>query len=105
MVFPMGEAPEEIVLPYGARATRARDVEYTCQGGQQAGAWPMTSNALAVHPSQRREYYEFSVKHGVPTEFDKRGRPVFRTKKHRKRYSELVGASDFDGGYGDPDCR
>jgi len=102
--FSIGEAPRYIRID-GRKAERCLAAEYASQGGQHAKTWPMKSNALAVHPSQRVEYMEFASKHGVPTHFDKRGRPEFRTKRHRKKYAELVGATDFDGGYGDPDSR
>jgi len=103
-VFPMGAAPEYVLIN-GGTAVRCRPAEYASQGGQHASTWPMTSQALAVHPSQRHEYMDFASKSGVPTHFDPRGRPVFRSRGHRRRYAELVGATDFDGGYGDPDSR
>ncbi len=102
-VFPCEEKPEAIVVN-GVMHERCFPAEVAGQGGIQASTWPMTSNALAIHPTQRREYSDFANKHGVPTEFDKKGRPVFRTRQHRKRYAELVGATDFDGGYSDPHC-
>jgi len=99
--FPCGEAPETVEVD-GVVCERSIAAEAAGQGGLQTSTWPMRSNALAVHPTQREEYSRFSVKHGVPTEFDVMGRPVFRTKKHRREYCDLVGATDFDGGYGDP---
>ncbi len=99
--FPMGEAPDWIEVD-GKEHERCFGAEFAGQGGQQASTWPMVSKALAVHPTQRKEYAEFASNNGVPTDFDVQGHPVFRTKKHRKKYAELVGATDFDGGYGDP---
>lgn len=76
---------------------------FSPQKQHHAGStWPMISRALAVHPSQRRQYAKFAEEHDVPTEFDEMGHPVFRSKGHRKKYAELVGATDFDGGFGDP---
>ena len=101
--FNMGYAPDKIEIK-GVVYERCLAAEIRGQGGMGTSTWPMKSKALAVHPSQRKEYTEFAKKNGVPTEFDKTGHPVFRTKQHRKRYAELVGATDFDGGYGDPCC-
>lgn len=100
--YQCGKAPPKVKLPDGTEAVRCFAAEVAGQGGMQPSTWPLKSNALAVHPTQRMEYQEFSGKHGVPTDFDSRGRPVFRSKEHRKQYCELVGATDFDGGYGDP---
>jgi len=97
----ISERPEFIMMQ-GVKCERCLAAELASQGGQQPSTWPMKSNALAVHPSQRNEYMQFAERNGVSTEFDKRGRPVFRTAKHRKQYAELVGATDFDGGYSDP---
>lgn len=64
-------------------------------------AWPIRSDALAVHPKQIKEAMEFDRKNGVPTDYDKYGRPELRDRKHRKRYMMLHGAFDKCGGYGD----
>jgi len=102
MDFPCGEAPEFIKLEDGTKAERSMAAEFAGQSGQSPSCWPMKSVALAVHPTQREEYENFAGSHGIPTKFDKMGRPVFQSRNHRKQYAELVGASDFDGGYGDP---
>lgn len=102
--FPCGQAPDSITLEDGTECERSLAAEVAGQNGHQASCWPMKSKALAVHPSQRDEYARFASEHGVATDFDVRGRPIFRSRKHRKRYVELVGATDFDGGYGDPNC-
>jgi hypothetical protein len=101
--FPMGTAPQTVRVGRFSY-DRCLPAEVASQGGMQPSTWPMKSRALAVHPTQRRQYMEFAEKHGVPTHFDDMGHPVFQTKNHRKRYAELVGATDFDGGYGDPHC-
>jgi len=102
-IFPMGKAPKFIKIE-GVKCKRCLLAELASQNGLNPKNWPMKSRALAVHPSQRKEYSEFAKKHGVPTYFDEMGHPVFRTKGHRKAYAELVGATDFDGGCGDPRC-
>jgi len=102
-VLPMGKARDSMTIK-GVRCKRCLPAEMAGQGGLSPTTWPMRSNALAVHPSQRRQYMEFAAKNGVPTHFDERGKPVLRSKNHRKQYAELVGATDFDGGFGDPHC-
>jgi hypothetical protein len=103
-IHPCGKAPRTITLPDGTVCERNLGAEVTGRGPGTPGCWPMISRALAVHPSQSREYMEFAAKHGVPTQFDRMGHPVFESRGHRRRYAELVGASDFDGGYSDPHC-
>lgn len=66
------------------------------------GTWPMYSDAAGVHPDQRKEAYEASVKQGCPTNFDALGRAVFTSQKHKKQYCEANGLYDRNGGYGDP---
>lgn len=97
--FSMADAPDHMMID-GERWER--DFRAEAAGGQQPSTWPMTSNALAVHPTQRQQYSEFASNSGVPTDFDKAGKPIFHSKSHRRRYCNLVGATDFDGGYGDP---
>lgn len=99
-VFPSDNIPEEIERD-GVIFKRCRPAEWAGQGGMQPSTWPMISRALAVHSSQREEYTNFAAKHGVPTDFDKGGHPVFRDREHRKNYAKLVGAVDYEGGYGD----
>lgn len=65
-------------------------------------AWPMESEAAAVHPRQAREAYEHSVRSGVPTEFNPRtGAAIFRDRTHRRNYLRAYGMHDRDAGYGD----
>ena len=101
--FPSDSIPEYIKLD-GVKCERCREAEWAGQGGMQASTWPMKSDAMAVHASQREQFMEFAAEYGVPTYFDERGRPEFRSKGHRKAYCELVGATDLDGGTGDPFC-
>lgn len=85
--------------PYGVRARRAWDQE--APGIGSASAWPMHSYALGVNPGQRKEAYEHSKEIGVPTQFDRKGDAVFRSRKHRKDYCNAAGYYDRDAGYGD----
>jgi len=97
----LGKQPKTITAPDGAKCKRCTPAEYAGQGGLRPSTWPMKSSALAVHPTQRQQYMKFASEHGVPTHFDERGKPEFTGKLHKKKYAELVGATDFDGGYGD----
>jgi hypothetical protein len=101
-VCPCGEAPQTITLEDGTVCERNLGAEIAGRGPDTPSCWPMTSRALAVHPTQRQQYEEFSRTHGVPTEFDRQGHPIFESRAHRKRYAELVGAIDYEGTYGDP---
>lgn len=71
-------------------------------GGHLPACWPMRSEALAVHPEEREQAIADAKKAGVPTYFDRHGRPVFESAGHRKRYCEQFGYFDRNGGYGDP---
>ena len=72
---------------------------------------PIHSEALSVHPRLRAQAMEIAAKRGVPTEFDKKGRPVFTSRKHRRDYLRIrtmrdssgneSRCHDNDGGYGD----
>jgi len=100
-VFPMDSIPEYYVLDDGTVCERCLPAEIAGQGGMRPTCWPMKSHALAVHPSQRDEFAKFDAEHGVPTEYDRMGKPIYRSQKHRKAHCELHGAVDYDGGYGD----
>lgn len=56
--------------------------------------YPIKSDALAVHPSQREEAMEDARKRGVPTEFLRDGRPVLRDAAHRRAYLKAYGYHD-----------
>ncbi len=65
-----------------------------------SGGYPMKSYALAVPAWRAKEFTERSERLGVPTKHDEMGRPEFRSAGHKKKYAELRGATDFDGGHG-----
>lgn len=70
--------------------------------GVKMGAFkPIHSETLSVHPRQRKKFMEDAVKRGIPTYFDKKGRPVFTSRKHMKDYCQSVGAFNRDACYGD----
>lgn len=62
---------------------------------------PILSDALAVHPSQVQEATQDAIQKGVPTDFLPDGRPVLRTRAHRKQYMKAYGFFDRNAGYGD----
>jgi hypothetical protein len=62
---------------------------------------PLHSEAIAVHPNQIAEATAQAIEFGVPTEFDKIGRPIFTSRSHRKEYMQRYGYYDRDGGYSD----
>ena len=66
-----------------------------------AGAWPKSSDALAVEPGGAKEAYEASVEMGVPTQFDERtGKGTFTSQGHMNNYMKAFGYCDNDAGYG-----
>jgi thiamine pyrophosphate-dependent acetolactate synthase large subunit-like protein len=60
-------------------------------------AYPIKSEAAAVHPKQREEAIAFAKKRGVPTYHDRHGRPVFTSARHQAAYLKLVGMFNKDG--------
>ena len=70
-------------------------------GGQQTSGWPFACEAMAVHPNAIEKSRAELVRLGVPTDFDHFGRPIMRTKQHRKQFHQATGVFDKDGSYGD----
>lgn len=99
ITYKMGEAPKSVTVD-GVEYERDLAAEHA---GSRRGcdAWPMRSEAAAVHPDQVREYTEDSVKRGVPTYFTPDGRPEFRSRGHRARYLKAYRLHDRDAGYSD----
>ena len=69
--------------------------------GNRPWTKPVHSDALAVHPKQIGEAVEDARRKGVPTDFDRSGRPIFGDRDHKKRYCQAYGFYDRSGGYGD----
>lgn len=70
---------------------------------RSCSAWPMKSDALGVLPEQIPEAMEEARRHGVPTEFDPHtGEAILTSPGHRKRYAEMYGIYDRNGGWSDP---
>lgn len=83
------------------RSFRAEQLLTHSPTGDHKG-WPLLSDAAGVHPSQVKEATESARASGVPTNFTKDGRAIFRNRRHRKAYCESIGLFDMSGGYGDP---
>jgi len=56
----------------------------------------MHSDAMAVPVKRIAEHIELAKKHGVPTEFDKHGRPIFTSRDHQRRYAQIHGFVNKD---------
>jgi hypothetical protein len=55
------------------------------------GFKPVHSETLGVHPKQIKEATEDAAKKGVPTRFDRVGRPVFVSSRHFREYAKAYG--------------
>ncbi len=102
--FPVGKAPDVIIMNDGVKANRSMPNEWL---GRKAtpGNWPMTSDALGVAHNQVGQATKEATRLGVPTEFTKDGRAILRNPEHRKRLAEALGMYDRNGGYSDPQRR
>lgn len=70
--------------------------------GSTKTCWPMTSEALAVHPNQVAKANKRNKEHGVNVVYDpKTGCAVLPDRGERKRLLKLEGFHDNRGGYGD----
>ena len=108
-IFPMGQAPDQVVIMSGEMGSVIAKRYYQAEGvaGQVAGEgtpdrisgkpkkpWPMACVASGVHPSQAKELGDHLAKHGVPTEVNKQGDPVYTSASHRKRALKARGFFD-----------
>ncbi len=51
----------------------------------------------AVHPKDIKAAEAHAAKHGVPTYFDKQGRPQYKSARHQASYLRLIGMHNRDG--------
>lgn len=63
--------------------------------------WPMASTAAGVHPDQVAEAMAHDREHGVPTDYNSDGDPLFTSRGHRARYCAANGLYDRNAGFGD----
>lgn len=98
----MTDCGGKIVLASGKVAFRDMVAEIRPQQGA-TDPWRkgLASEAAAVHPDQIREAKKYLERKGIKTEFTPDGRPVFRSRPHRKAHLEAFHLYDKDGGYGD----
>ena len=104
MEFPVGKAPASVELHDGVLAFRDLGAENIAIHTSSGNAWRggLHSDSMGVNPKQIPAMMERDKKHGVPTEYDGQGRPILRSRKHRKEYAKSRGFFDRDGGYSDP---
>lgn len=77
-------------------------VEGRAPGRALLARWPIHSESMGVHPSQREDLRKHLEECGVPTEVDADGCPILTGPEHRKRVAEARGFYDRNGGYSDP---
>jgi len=71
-------------------------------GGNTPSAYPLKSDAMAVHPSQIPEAMARNKKHGLHVEYDPvDGRPILPDRAARRQLMAIEGVHDNQGGYGD----
>jgi len=81
--------------------TAKRDIGADLRGRKKLGdIWPMESDAAAISVDMVPEYRKFDRANGVATEY-RDGRPVYRSRGHRRDYFRAHKIFDRDGGYGD----
>lgn len=82
-----------------------RDIVAEQSGGRvvnKAETWRNKAlESMAVHPTQIKEAMAHDASKGVPTKYDKFGRPLITSRGHMKQFCELHGVYDRNGGYGD----
>ncbi len=79
--FQSGKAPEYIIID-GKRANR----DFSTINTQPSAGWPMEPCvASGVHPDQAGELRDHYEKHGVPTEVNGEGDPIYTSRKHQDR--------------------
>jgi len=85
-----------VTLADGAIATRDMVAEWGHVPTSKQWETGQKSDALAIGPSQIPEAMVFNKAHGVPTtEYDKVGRPIFKSMRHRAKYGRAWKACDF----------
>ena len=100
-----GHPANTVCLDCGGNAVRDVVADMRSTVHSTGAGWPMLSDAMGVHPDQIPEAREHAARHGIPTDFAPDGRAILRSCDHRKRYGELIGMYDRNGGYGDPQKR
>ena len=55
------------------------------------------SDGAGVHPKDRKAAEAHAKRHGVPTHFDREGRPHFTSLRHQTDYLRKIGLHNKDG--------
>jgi len=85
----------------GKPVTRKEFIKDSKGAGQIRRSWEskniIVSEGAAVHPKDRKRAEEIATQHGVPTHFDREGRPVFNSLRHQTKYLRTIGLHNNDG--------
>lgn len=87
---------------YDPKLGEVVEIKMPTRASRRKATYPLKSETLGVHSSQRMDAIQESIDVGVPTDFTPDGKAVLESPGHRKRYAEALGYFDKDGGYGDP---
>lgn len=79
----------------------AKPLGVPMHGGNTSSAWPLYSDALAVHPSQIEQARARNRKRGVAVDYLPDGRAILTDRGARRDLMKLEGVHDNHGGYGD----
>ena len=85
----------KITLNDGTKATR----DFGAEGGHSTHGsdnWPIHSVSMGVSKKQVLGEMARAKACGVPTEFDKTGRPILTSPAHKRRYAKTRGMVDMD---------
>lgn len=99
--LPMSESATQFTCECGKPMRRDFQAEH---GGfkDTPGNWPMESDAAGVAPEQIPEAMAYNERMGVPTRYNpETGAAILTSREHRKRFCEISGLYDRNGGYGD----
>ena len=55
------------------------------------------SDGAGVHPKDRKAAEEHAKRNGIPTHFDRQGRPHFTSLRHQTDYLRKIGLHNKDG--------
>lgn len=82
---------------------RSKPIGVPMLAGNTPSAWPMRSDALAIHPSQIPAVMERNKRHGVGgVDYDpKDGTAIIADRGARRKLMEVDGVHDNEGGFGD----
>ena len=97
-VFSVRERPDEIIVK-GKTYRRDRTSEFNSIGVPSSAGWPFACEASGVNPEQAGELRRFYAEHGVPTEVNTDGNPIYRNPSHRKKALKARGMHDRSSFY------